>query len=109
MPVLVLTTVGADFDARALAHALVEARLAACVNIVPAIHSVYRWEGRVMDDAEQLLIMKTSGERVEELRAELFRRHPYEVPELVVLQIDQTSPAYGKWLLEQVSPQSSPG
>ena len=108
MPVLVLTTVGADFDARALAHALVEARLAACVNIIPAIHSVYRWEGRVADDAEQLLLIKTSSERIDELRAELFKRHPYEVPEFVVIAIDQTSDAYGKWLLEQSTPRSSP-
>lgn len=102
MPVLVLTTVGADFDARALAHALVEARVAACVNIVPAIHSVYRWEGKVADDGEQLLLIKTSEERVEDLRAELFERHPYDVPEFVVLKI-VTSDAYGAWLLESVS------
>jgi len=101
MPVLVLTTVGADFDARALAHALVEARLAACVNIVPAIHSVYRWEGRVTDDTEQLLIIKTSESRVEELRTELLARHPYEVPEFVVMKIE-TSEAYGAWILESV-------
>jgi periplasmic divalent cation tolerance protein len=103
MPVLVLTTVGADFDARALAHSLVELRVAACVNIVPAIHSVYRWEGRVADDAEQLLIIKTTEERVEELRTELFKRHPYEVPELVVIAIAQTSEAYGAWILDSVS------
>jgi len=102
MPVLVLTTVGADFDARGLAHALVEAHLAACVNIVPAMHSVYRWEGRVTDDAEQLLIIKTSGARLPELRAELLERHPYDVPEFVVLTIDQTSEAYGAWLLGSV-------
>ena len=102
MPVLVLTTVGADFDARALAHALVEARLAACVNIVPAIHSVYRWEGRVADDAEQLLIIKTSGARVEDLRAELVKRHPYDVPEFVVIEADQMSDAYREWLLASV-------
>lgn len=102
-PLLVLTTVGADFDARALAHALVEARVAACVNIVPAMHSVYRWEGRVADDAEQLLIIKTTEARVDELRAELFQRHPYEVPELVVVRIDRTSDAYGAWLLESVA------
>lgn len=98
MPVVVLTTVGADFDARALAHALVEARLAACVNIVPAIHSVYRWEGKVTDDAEQLLIIKTTGERVNALRAELMRLHPYEVPEFVVLHMDDVSEAYRAWL-----------
>ena len=101
---LVLTTVGADFDARALAHALVEAHLAACVNIVPAIHSVYRWEGRVMDDAEQLLVIKTTDARLAELREELFRRHPYDVPEFVVLTIDETSDAYGAWLLQSVAP-----
>ena len=59
-PLVVLTTVGADFDARALAHVLVEARLAACVNIIPAMHSVYRWEGRVTGDDEQLLVVKTT-------------------------------------------------
>lgn len=102
MPVLVLTTVGADFDARSLARALVDARLAACVNIVPAVHSVYRWEGRVADDAEQLLMIKTSEARIEELRAELLQRHPYDVPEFVVIPIRGTSEAYGAWLLESV-------
>ncbi len=104
MPVLILTTVGADFDARGLAHALVEARLAACVNIIPAIHSVYRWEGKVADDAEQLLIIKTSGERVQQLRARLLERHPYEVPEFVVIEADQMSEAYRAWLLQSVAP-----
>lgn len=103
-PVLVLTTTGADFDARALAHALVEARLAACVNIVPRIHSVYRWEGSVAGDDEQLLIIKTSDGRVAELREELFKRHPYDVPEFVVLPIGGTSDAYGAWLLASVAP-----
>ena len=104
MPVIVLTTVGPEFDARALAHALVEARLAACVNILPAIQSVYRWQGKVMDDAEQLLIIKTSGPRLGELRAELFRRHPYEVPEFLVLTVDHASEAYNAWLLQSVAP-----
>ena len=101
-PVLVLTTVGADFDARALAQALVELRLAACVNIVPRIESVYRWEGKVAVDGEQLLIIKTSDERVAALREELFRRHPYSVPEFVVVPIAETSDSYGAWLLESV-------
>jgi periplasmic divalent cation tolerance protein len=98
-PVLVLTTIGVDADARALAHALVEARVAACVNIVERVHSVYRWEGRVTDDAEQLLIIKTSDERLNALREELFARHPYDVPEFVVVPIAETSEAYGAWLL----------
>lgn len=101
-PVVVLTTVGPDFDAGALARALVEARLAACVNIVERVRSVYRWEGRVTEDAEQLLLIKTADARLDALREELFRRHPYDVPEFVVLPIGSTSEAYGKWLLESV-------
>jgi periplasmic divalent cation tolerance protein len=103
-PVIVLTTVGTDFDARALAHALVELRLAACVNIVERVRSIYRWEGKVQDDAEQLLIIKTADARVEALRKELFSRHPYEVPEFVVMGVEGTSDAYGAWLLESVTP-----
>ena len=101
-PVLVLTTVGAGFDARALAQALVERRLAACVNIVPRIESFYRWEGKVAVDGEQLLIIKTTDERIAALREELFRRHPYSVPEFVVVSIAETSDSYGAWLLESV-------
>ncbi len=101
-PLLVLTTVGADFDARSLAHTLVEARLAACVNIIDRIHSVYRWEDRVADDGEQLLLIKTTDVRVDALREELFRLHPYDVPEFVVISIDSTSEAYGAWLLESL-------
>ena len=101
--VVVLTTVGADFDARALAHALVEARLAACVNIVASMHSVYRWEGRVTGDDEQLLLIKTTESQVDALREELFKRHPYEVPEFVVLPIAGMSDAYGAWLRAQVT------
>jgi periplasmic divalent cation tolerance protein len=103
-PVLVLTTVGADFDTRALAHALVEAKLAACVNIIERIQSVYRWEGRVSEDAEQLMLIKTSDERIDALREELFRLHPYDVPEFVVLPIESTSDTYGAWLLASVAP-----
>lgn len=103
-PVIVLTTVGPEFDAGSLAHALVEKRLAACVNIVPSIRSVYRWEGRVSDDAEQLLVMKTTDDQVEALREELFRRHSYEVPEFLVLPIGAASPDYREWLVNSVAP-----
>jgi periplasmic divalent cation tolerance protein len=103
-PVLVLTTVGAGFDAAALGRALVEARLAACVNVVERIRSIYRWEGRVQDDAEQLLLIKTADTRLDALREELFRLHPYDVPEFVVIRLDGTSEAYGAWLLGEVAP-----
>jgi periplasmic divalent cation tolerance protein len=103
-PVLVLTTVGADFDSGALAHALVEAKLAACVNVVEHVHSVYRWEGAVAAEDEQLLVIKTVDVRVDELREELFRLHPYDVPEFVVLPVLAISDAYGAWLQKSVAP-----
>jgi periplasmic divalent cation tolerance protein len=102
-PVIVLTTVGADFDTRPLARELVGQRLAACVNIVPAVTSIYRWQGRVDEESEQLLVIKTVDANVEELRAALFARHPYDVPEFVVLPIASTSEAYGAWLLESTT------
>jgi periplasmic divalent cation tolerance protein len=99
-PVVVLTTVGADFDARQLAESIVEARLAACVNIVDRIRSIYRWQGAIEDDREQLLIIKTSEERVDALRAAIVAGHPYDVPEFVVIQIDDLSESYRAWLVD---------
>ena len=101
-PVIVLTTTGADFDAAALARELVEARLCACVNIVSGVKSIYRWEGRVTEDGEQLLVIKTTHERVDALREALFARHPYDVPEFVVVGIDAIGGKYGEWLVASV-------
>lgn len=101
-PVLVLTTVGADFDARGLARELVEARVAACVNVLGGVSSVYRWEGKVAEDGEQLLVIKTTADRVDDLRETLFVRHPYEVPEFVVVAAASVSDAYGRWLGDTV-------
>lgn len=101
--VIVLTTVGESFDARELARAVVELRLAACVNIVSRMHSVYRWEGEVTGDDEQLLLIKTSDERVGALREELLRRHPYQLPEFVVLPVGEISDPYLAWILDSVS------
>ena len=98
-PVIVLTTVGTAFDAAPLARDLVEARLAACVNVVEKIRSIYRWKGAVEDDSEQLLLIKTTEEKVDELRDVLFARHPYEVPEFIVIRIDKLSDAYRAWLV----------
>ena len=99
-PLIVLTTVGASFDAAALAKHLVEQRLAACVNIALQIRSIYRWQGKVEDDFEQLLIIKTSAERIDALRDALFAKHPYEVPEFVVVTIDRIDGPYREWLAD---------
>jgi periplasmic divalent cation tolerance protein len=101
-PVIVLTTLAADFNVRPLAHDLVERRLVACINVVDAVQSIYAWEGRVTEDREQLLIIKTTAERLAELREALFAQHPYEVPEFIVVPIDAVSEAYRSWLVDAV-------
>lgn len=98
-PVIVLTTVGSSFDVAPLARDLVERHLAACVNIVGRMRSIYRWKGKIDDETEQLLIIKTIEERVDALRETLFAAHPYEVPEFVVIRIDHLSDAYRVWLI----------
>jgi len=101
-PVIVLTTVGASFDVAPLARDLVERRLAACVNVVEKMRSFYRWKGAVEDDAEQLLIIKTLDDKIDALREALFAKHPYEVPEFVVVRMDELSPAYRDWLIGSI-------
>lgn len=101
-PVIVLTTVGADFNVGPMAHDLVERRLAACVNIVERVQSIYRWEGQVTEEREQLLIIKTTDARVDELREALIAQHPYDTPEFVVVPISAVSDSYGEWLLRSV-------
>ena len=100
---LVLVTTPSAEVAAGLARALVEARLAACGNVVPGLRSIYRWEGQVQDDAEALLLLKTTRARFEALRDEVLRRHPYEVPEVVALPLEAGSAAYLDWVRAQVA------
>ena len=101
--VVALSTVGTAEDAERIARALVERRLAACVNVVPGVVSVYRWKGAVERDEERLLVIKTRAERLEALRQALVEIHPYEVPELVALPIEAGHAPYLAWLDESVS------
>jgi periplasmic divalent cation tolerance protein len=95
---LVLVTAPSAEVAAGLARALVEARLAACGSVVPGLRSLYRWEGRVQDEAEVLLLLKTTRARFEALRDEVLRRHPYQVPEVLALPVEAGSAAYLAWL-----------
>ena len=101
--VVALSTAGTAEDAERIARALVERRLAACVNIVPGVVSVYRWKGEVCRDEERLLIIKTRASRIEALREALVAIHPYELPELVTLPIEAGHEPYLAWLDDAVS------
>jgi|RhiMethySRZTD1v2_1073278.scaffolds.fasta_scaffold498225_2 periplasmic divalent cation tolerance protein len=100
--VVALSTVGSAEEADRLARALVERRLAACVNVVPGVVSHYRWQGELQRDDERLLVIKTRAERIEALRDALRELHPYELPELVAFEITAGSEAYLKWLDDSV-------
>jgi len=84
--------------ATALARALVEDGLAACVNIVPGVRSIYRWEGKLQQDDEVLCLIKTRPAVFERARARILSLHPYEVPEILAFAVDDGSPAYLEWL-----------
>lgn len=99
---LVLVTAPSAEVAADLARALVEARVAACGNVVPGLRSIYRWEGKVQDEPEALLLLKTTRDRFEALRDEVLRRHPYQVPEVLALPVEAGSAAYLDWLRGQV-------
>ena len=103
-PVVVLSAIGAQSDALKIARALVEERLAACVNVVPGITSIYRWKGVVEQEPELLLVIKTLAERVDALKARLLELHPYELPEVVVIPIGGGHGAYLEWIAQQVRP-----
>ena len=96
--IVVLSTVPSVEKAAEIGRALVEAGLAACVIVVPEVRSIYRWQGAICDEPEVLCIIKTRRERIEELRAALVARHPYEVPEVIALDIAEGHPAYLAWL-----------
>jgi len=102
--VLVLTTAPDDERAEAWARALVEERLAACVNVHGPMTSFYRWKGVVERDAERQVVIKTTRERVPSLRERLRELHSYELPEFVVLAVEDGSDEYLKWVVDQTSP-----
>ena len=101
---VVLVTTPTAERAAEIARALVEERLAACGNVVPAIRSVYRWEGKIQDDQEALLVLKTTRERFEALRERVLSLHPYQVPEVIALPIEAGSAPYLAWIAAETAP-----
>jgi periplasmic divalent cation tolerance protein len=100
--VVVLTTLGESTDAAAFARVLVADRLAACVNVLPAMTSLYRWKGAIEEEREQQLVIKTTRDRVPAIEARFRELHPYELPELLVVSAD-ASESYLAWVGDSVS------
>jgi periplasmic divalent cation tolerance protein len=98
--VIVLTTLPAEADAAAFARALVEERLAACVNLSAPMESTYRWEGTVEVESERQLVIKTSRDRVADLWDRVRELHPYDLPEFLVTPIVDGNDAYLGWIAE---------
>lgn len=101
--VLVLSTFAAEADAVRAGRELVERRLAACVNVVSGVRSIYRWQGRIEDAGEVLAIMKTQRGRLDELIAALAALHPYAVPEILAVPAGAAAP-YAQWVREETTP-----
>ncbi len=95
---IILTTAGSREEAGKIAHALVERRLAACVNIIPRIESVYRWQGKVETAEEWLLLIKTQAELFERVRDAVKELHSYDLPECVMLEVSAGSEEYLNWI-----------
>jgi len=101
-PIVVLMTAGSQQEAETIAQALVVDRLAACVNVVPGITSIYRWQNAVQRDQEWLLVAKTRRDTLDALVQRLQALHSYDVPEAIALPIVGGSQTYLQWLIDQV-------
>ena len=97
---VVLCTFPDEEKARQIGAVLVEKQVAACMNVVPGLRSIYRWEGKVQDEAEALGVIKTTPERYAALEELLCELHPYEVPEVLALPVERGAEAYLQWVGE---------
>lgn len=88
--------------AKKLAHGIISNKLAACVNIIPRITSIYHWDGKINEDSEVLMMIKTKTSKVDELSIYVRENHPYSVAEVISLPIDNGNPLYLKWLQDSV-------
>ncbi len=105
----ILTTTGTEEQALSIARSLVSERLAACVNIIGPVRSVYRWHDAIEDEREYLLLIKTRATLYMKVETRVRELHTYEVPEVIALSLDRGSPPYIKWLLESTGAERTTG
>jgi periplasmic divalent cation tolerance protein len=98
--IIVLVTCGSEEEAVKIAHSLVEERVAACVNLISPVRSIYRWKGKIWNEREWILIIKTQKKRFEELEKKVKSLHSYSVPEIIGLPVVEGAPSYLKWVEE---------
>ena len=103
---VVITTTETPADGERLARLLVEAELAACVQVLPQITSVYRWQGKIEQAGETLLLIKTTRAVYAELEIAIKQNHSYQAPEIIAVPVETGSAEYLKWLMESVKPQA---
>lgn len=99
---LILCTCPTEKDAKNIAHALVEAQLAACINLLPNVTSVYRWQGEVVSDDEIQLLIKTCADNFVKISEVIKSLHPYDVPEIISLNIQQADKQYSHWIMDSI-------
>lgn len=99
---VVITTVAVEADAVSLAKSVLETGLAACVQVIPAIRSLYVWKGEIADDRESLLLIKTTKGLYNELESFILARHQYETPEILAIPVESVFSGYLEWLLSNV-------
>ena len=104
--IMIISTVDTMDLALKISHALVDEGEAACVNIIPGVRSIYRWEGKTYDEPELLLLIKSSADSFEPVRKKIRRLHSYDTPEVIALPIAEGDPDYLNWLHSQVKPRS---
>lgn len=106
---LVLTNLPDTDSARSLARVLVGSRLAACVNLLPGVQSIYRWQGAIEEASEVTLLIKTTRTHYAQLQRAIVDNHPYEVPEVIALPVSDGHPSYLRWVDSETSPESAAG
>lgn len=104
---IAITTCPNSNVASQIADILVEKRLAACVNIIPAIESVYQWQGKIEHEKESMLVIKTEHQQLKALESQLIKLHPYDVPEFITIPIESGSKAYLEWITASLKKESS--